>query len=224
VQDSFLIPALDFSSLDEIEKVIGELSSRINIYKVGMQSFFATHGKVVELLKKNQKQVFLDLKLNDIPNTIEFAVTELIKKYEPRYLSLFCGDISAINKARNQIEKMNSSTKLISITRLTSDEQKSFTTNEVISITKEKIEAGSHGIVCSGLETQAIRDEFGDEIVIINPGVRLPQDSLDDQKRVVTPSQALLAGANHIVVGRPIMQAKNKQQAVDRFIENWQSS
>ncbi len=208
--DEFLIVALDTDALNEAESFVKRLGESAHFYKVGMELFFATRGEAVAMLRDHGKKVFLDLKLNDIPATISKAVKAL-QIYAPELLTLFAGH-SAIAAAE---EAKHPNTKIINVTVLTSDTDSNMVLPAVLKRASLTISSGGDGVVCSGLETKTIRDTFGKNLIVVNPGIRMPGDSANDQSRIVTPRDAFAAGASHIVMGRSITSAADPREKTD---------
>lgn len=227
----FLIVALDFPTFADAQKLVQTLGTNVSFYKVGMELFYAEGKKIITYLKEQNKKIFLDLKLNDIPATVASAV-KVLANLDVDYLTLFT-NAEQITAARNVLDATGSSMKLLNVTVLTSqaaDQQE--TMKQVIHRTKLSLHAKADGIVCSGLETKQLRQHLENNFfelpqnaqnknfIIVNPGIRRAQDATGDQKRIVTPSQALKNGASHIVMGRPITKAENpKEQAEQIFKE-----
>lgn len=208
----FLIVALDVEPA-EAYQLIDKLGDKVTTYKVGMYLYYKEGRKILEYLAGRDKKVFLDLKLNDIPNTISNAVRVLTSEYKNISLfTLFSG--AAAVKAAYQVAPAH--VNILNVTVLTSEELNA--PDAVERRTGLSLEAGAAGVVCSGLETAALRDRFGDDFLIVNPGIRPALSEKGDQKRVVTPAEAAGAGASHIVVGRPVYQADEPSTAVDRIL------
>ncbi|MDH5718415.1 MAG: orotidine-5'-phosphate decarboxylase [Spirochaetia bacterium] len=216
-KSDFLITALDFSNYDEAIALVNILSYNISFYKVGMELFYADGKAVINELYKKNKKIFLDLKLNDIPNTLYKAV-KVLSKYPISYLTLFT-DIEGVQAAVKAVKETGSDLKLLNVTKLTSagssNENNTEILKEVLIRTEFTLKAQADGIICSGKETKAIREKFGKNFIIINPGIRPAFSDSHDQKRVVTPKDAYLSGASHIVMGRPIHQAKEPVSVVN---------
>ncbi|MDH4199988.1 MAG: orotidine-5'-phosphate decarboxylase [Spirochaetia bacterium] len=207
-KNDFLIVALDFSQSRQALDLVEKLPS-VHFYKVGMELFYAEGHAIIDRLKSLGKKVFLDLKINDIPKTVEKSVKKLCE-YQPDYLTVFCnaGGVRAALEGSS-----GSNTKILNVTVLTSQASEY---SEVQARTRISLEAGAAGVICSGLETMKLRDDFKErDFIIVNPGIRLENSAGgDDQNRVVTPLYALQSGATNIVVGRPITQSSNPQKTV----------
>ncbi|HAH32686.1 MAG TPA: orotidine-5'-phosphate decarboxylase [Elusimicrobia bacterium] len=217
-----LIAALDTPDLKKTEELLKQLSGVVDFYKVGSGLFTAAGPAAVELALKYGKKVFLDLKFHDIPNTVASAVKSAasLGVYS---VSLHLSGGAEMLKACTALEKKP---KLWGITVLTSlDEHELFRSGFRCGVLKTArglaamgAENGADGVVCSPLEAADIKKTHGDKITVITPGVRL-ESAGDDQKRTLTPKEAAAAGADFIVVGRPIINAENPAAAAAAFLE-----
>jgi len=216
-KETFVIVALDFSTLSEVKTIVHGLPE-INFYKVGMELFYAYGADSIDFLKSLNKKIFLDLKINDIPNTIEKAVRSLMR-WEPDYLTVFT-DKKGVEAAI--IGSGTKKTKILNVTLLTSDIDSDFSKSEQTVLDRAEItfQAGGHGVICSGKESSLVRKKYKD-FLIVNPGIRLIEEASkiihDDQKRVVTPSAAWQNGANNIVIGRPVTKANSPKDIIARI-------
>lgn len=180
------------------------------IIKVGLQ-YFTAFG----MPKNLNRDIFLDLKLHDIPNTIYHAVKNVCA--DVHFMTIYAGGeqeiIKAAVRARNEV---GSVAKIICVTKLTS--QNIENEADVLNLTKISIDAGADGIVCSALEAESIRHKIGKNPIIITPGIR-PQwyQTVDDQVRTCTPKSAFNAGSNILVIGRPIMSSPNPIQTLKKI-------
>lgn len=220
------IVAIDVSEKREAVQLFDKLSNdtkHMPIVKIGMELFYAFGPGIVKQAKERGLQVFLDLKADDIPNTVERAMTQL-GRLGVSFVTVHAAGGSEMMKAglrglqHGAAEAGNSVPKMLAITQLTSiDEQILHHEQRIPGTVMESVqnyarlaeEAGLAGVVCSAKEIQAIREVTGPDFLCITPGIRLDLNSHDDQKRVVTPAQAAELGSNGIVVGRPITQSKN---------------
>ena len=211
-----LIIALDFKNIDEMSHFISNLDPQKCIVKVGLQLFISEGPKVLDFLSQRGFEIFLDLKLHDIPNTVRKSVEE-ISQYNVKLTTIHLQGGRDMIQAANQVK---GDTKILGVSLLTSlddsdtrelynnDFEKQF--NNLINLAKEtKVD----GIVCSSQELQLITDP---SLIKVVPGIR-NQESSDDQKRVMTSSEAYSNGADYIVVGRPITQAKYIEEAVKDY-------
>ena len=211
-----LIIALDFKNIDEMSHFISNLNPQKCIVKVGLQLFISEGPKVLDFLSQNGFEIFLDLKLHDIPNTVRKSVEE-ISQYNVKLTTIHLQGGRDMIQAANQVK---GDTKILGVSLLTSlddsdtrelynnDFEKQF--NNLINLaTETKVD----GIVCSSQELELITDP---SLIKVVPGIR-NQESSDDQKRVMTSSEAYSNGADYIVVGRPITQAKYIEEAVKDY-------
>lgn len=205
-----LIVALDVPDAAEARRLVDELGDSVVFYKIGMQLYFAEGNDFVRDLKARGKKIFLDLKINDIPETVAKAV-ESVSRLGVDYLTLFTG-AAQIKAARETLVKTNSAMKLLNVTVLTS-EISDFTSVKVRA--ELSLEAGAHGLICSGRETRELRQLYGHTPILVNPGIRPLGAGDDDQIRIVTPTMAIEAGATNIVVGRPITRATDVRSAAE---------
>ena len=230
--DDRLIVALDFPTLEQAKTCVVELGDAVSYYKVGMELYYAVGSEIIRFLKEQGKHVFLDLKLQDIPNTVAHALTVLSDLGADMMNVHAVGGKNMMAEAVNAVHEAADAAclpapNLIALTILTSmdDEQfadlnyKNTIAEQVISLAKLAKEAGMDGVVASPKEAAAIREACGPEFLIVTPGVRPAGSSLDDQKRVATPAGALQNGSSHIVVGRPITKAEARQAAALAIVE-----
>lgn len=205
-----LILALDTSDLRTAHQWIENTRESIAIYKLGLE-FFCTFGSkgVSEILSQHDVEIFLDLKLHDIPHTVAGA-TCAVSHLKPRFLTVHASGGAAMIASAVESAPNTDITAVTILTSLSDDDVKNigFANNALHSaaqLATLAIQAGARAIVCSPFEIEAIRNSVGPKPIIITPGVR-PSDSKasDDQVRVMTPSQALTRGANFVVIGRPI--------------------
>lgn len=213
-KDNRIIIALDFKNKDEVIAFLKNFNQPLYL-KVGMELFYQEGKSIVEYLKKQGHQVFLDLKLHDIPNTVTSALNNL-KELNVDMINIHCAGGYKMMQQASEVFK-DTATKLIGVTQLTSTSQEMLEKelkilfkmdDVVVDYAKLAKMAGLVGVVCSGLEVEMIHQKVGQDFLCICPGIRL-QPSDDDQVRVLTPRQAREIGANYIVVGRPITKANN---------------
>jgi orotidine-5'-phosphate decarboxylase len=208
-----LIIALDFPNAAAALELVDSLGPRVIFYKVGMQLYFAEGNNFLDQLRDRGKRIFLDLKLNDIPETVGRAV-ESISRLGVEYLTLFT-DAPQIEAAAKILREIGSPLKLLNVTVLTSDNVRP---EAILQRAQLSAQAGAHGIICSGQETAAIRKQFGSEFIVVNPGIRPLDVAANDQVRTVTPEMAMRAGATNIVVGRPIIRAEKPLEATEAIL------
>ena len=212
-----LIVALDVPSTEEARAVVDEIGDAVCFYKIGMQLQFANGLQLAEELIAQGKKVFLDAKLFDIDATIEKAVASVVKM-GVSFLTVHGNEptIRAAVRGRGDADL-----KILSVTVLTSldhhDIQALGFECDVSELTlhraKMAAEAGADGVIASGLEVSEIKRLQGQNLLIVTPGIRSAGVSSDDQKRVVTPEMAILAGADYLVMGRQIVAATDRGAA-----------
>jgi len=234
--DDRLIVALDVSTMDAVKEIVLSLGDSVSFYKVGMELFYAEGAKTIRFLQEQNKQIFLDLKLHDIPNTVAHGVSSLTR-LGASLITLHGQGGPVMMKAAVEAARESGKTlgverpKLLAITALTSFDDESWTaiggqlpiSDQVIRLAKLAKESGMDGVVCSALEAKMIRDACGPDFLIVTPGIRPSFAATNDQKRIATPSSALQDGASRLVIGRPITQAEHPQEAVRLIIAEMES-
>ena len=218
-----LIFALDVPEADQAKQLVNELGASVGFYKIGMELMMTgDYFDLLDWLVEKDKNVFVDLKLFDVPATVSKAVKRLSKR--GAYFTTVHGNQSMMEAAAAEKGDL----KVLAVTALTSLDQgdlndMGFTCDVqelVISRAKRALGSGCDGIVASGLELEHIRNEVDQKLVIVTPGIRpVLNRPTDDQKRVVTVEQAFQWGADHIVVGRPIKNATNPREAAELIQE-----
>ena len=210
-----LIVALDFSSAAAAHKIVAAVGDSAFTYKVGMQLFTAEGPEIVRDLVHSGRRVFLDLKYHDIPNTVAGAVSEAAGMGVTMLTVHAEGGGKMLRAAVEAARSTNPSTMVLAVTLLTSLGAPDLETmgirggvkDHVLRLAALAVSCGCQGIVTSAREARDIRKELGDDFAIVTPGVRPAGSEFRDQVRVVTPAEAIAAGATHIVVGRPITEA-----------------
>jgi orotidine-5'-phosphate decarboxylase len=210
-----LIVALDVSSLAEAHRIVDLLGQSVQTFKVGQQLFTAEGPQAVRDLVRSGRKVFLDLKYHDIPNTVGAAVREAASLEVNMITVHASGGGKMLRAAVEAARDINPAVKVLAVTVLTSltdnDLEKmgvrGRVEDQVLRLAAMAIANGCQGIVASAHEASALRNELGQEFIIVTPGVRPPGTGHGDQARVVTPEEAIASGATHIVVGRPITEA-----------------
>lgn len=209
-----LIVALDVSSASAAQKIVAAVGDSALTYKVGMQLYTAEGPQVVRDLLASGRRVFLDLKYHDIPNTVGAAVQEAAQ-LGVSMLTVHAAGSGKMLRAAVDAARGNPALIVLGVTVLTSlDEHdldkiglRGTVRDEVLRLSALALANGCRGIVTSAREASALRAELGDDFAIVTPGVRPAGTGHGDQVRVVTPAEAIAAGASHIVVGRPITEA-----------------
>ena len=206
-----IILALDTKDLDTAKSWIEATNESIDIYKFGLEFYlkFGAQG-MRELSNAGDFEIFLDLKLHDIPNTVAAAVSSVVE-LKPKFLTIHASGGAAMVTAASNAAPEISITAVTILTSLSDSDvtQIGFSKDaktSAIALAKLAVENGARSIVCSPFEASSIRSEIGNYVEIITPGVRPAGSQLGDQKRVMTPKQAIEAGANFMVIGRPITE------------------
>lgn len=226
-RETELIVALDFEKLQSALDFVDTAGDSVSWYKIGSQLFCSAGPAAVAALKAKGKKVFLDLKFHDIPNTVASAVAEAVKMGADMVNVHASGGkemMRAAVKAAADIAPAGKRPLIIAVTVLTSMDESALTevmnrndaytpSVHVPHLAKLAKESGMEGVVASAHEIDLIRKACGEDFVLVIPGIRPADSSTDDQKRVMTPSEAAKKGANFIVVGRPVLKAKNPAEA-----------
>ncbi len=212
-----LIVALDVSSAAAAQKIVAAVGDSARYYKVGLQLYTAEGPQFVRDLVSSGRQVFLDLKLHDIPNTVAAAVKEAAKLGVSMLTVHAAGGGKMLHAAVNAARNSNASPMVLAVTILTSLDSRDLehagvrgsVVDQVSRLAALAISNGCHGVVASAQEAATLRSELGDDFLIVTPGVRPSGSGHGDQARVVTPAEAIASGASYIVVGRPITEASD---------------
>jgi orotidine-5'-phosphate decarboxylase len=210
-----LIVALDLPSAAAAQKIVAAVGDSAFCYKVGMQLYTAEGPRVVRDLIASGRQVFLDLKYHDIPNTVASAVREAARLGVSMLTVHASGGGSMLRAATEAAASVNPGLMVLGVTVLTSLTDNDLdklgvhgrVQDQVLRLAALAIANGCHGVVASAREASKLRSELKDHFAIVTPGVRPAGAAHGDQARVVTPAEAIAAGATHIVVGRPITGA-----------------
>ena len=233
MQENRPIIALDFASKAQIEQFLAKFPADESLFvKIGMELFYQEGPAIVQFLKEQGHDIFLDLKLHDIPNTVEKAMKGIAKLGVKLTNVHAAGGIQMMQAAlKGLTEGSNGKVPmLIAVTQLTSTSQEQMNQEQkipgdllasVINYAKCSQQAGLAGVVCSALEASVIHQATSDDFVCLTPGIRPSGSQVGDQKRVVTPALAKAYGANFIVVGRPITQAENPYEAYQAIKKEW---
>jgi orotidine-5'-phosphate decarboxylase len=195
----------------------------VKLFKVGSQLFTACGPKIIEFINQKSARVFLDLKFHDIPNTMVSAAKEALK-YK---VAMFTVHTLAGQRALKEVARVcqDSKTRVLGVTILTSISQhflddlgiKRSLSQEALYLAKMAKRCGLDGVVCSVHEATAVRKVCGGDFIIVTPGIRPKGADKDDQKRVATAKDAIAAGADYLVVGRPILEAQNSLKRVQEI-------
>ena len=226
-----VIIACDFKDKEETLNFLNKFEDEKLYLKIGMELFYSEGPEIVREIKKRGHKIFLDLKLHDIPNTVEKAMKSLANLDVDMTNVHASGTIKMMEAGLRGLTKEDGTRPiLIAVTQLTSTSQEVMEQDLLI---KENIEdvvmhyaenskkAGLDGVVCSPLEVQAVKRKCGKDFLTITPGIRFSTDSKDDQSRITTPAKAKELGSDYIVVGRTITKAENPQEAYRKCVEDF---
>jgi orotidine-5'-phosphate decarboxylase len=222
-----LIVALDVPDADSAIHLVQQLDNTCSWFKVGLELYIAAGPAIVESIAASGKNVFLDLKLHDIPNTVAGAVRSAAK-LGVRMLTLHAaGGPAMLSAARDAVAGLTNPPELLAVTVLTSMDAGQLhatgvgriPSSQVELLAKMGMEAEIRGFVCSPQEVAALRSLTGPEGVLVIPGIRPAGAAIGDQKRIAGPAEALRLGASYLVVGRPITQAPNPTEAAAAILK-----
>src|SRR5438105_6713655 len=226
-----LIVALDVETFAEAERLVALLAKDVGVFKVGKQLFLHSGPEVVRMIHRYGVDVFLDLKFHDIPHTVARAGVEAAR-LGVRFFDLHAsGSFEMMERTHAEVTRVCRREairrpKILAVTVLTSLGRSDLrrvgvaaeVEHQVVRLARLARKAGMDGVVTSPLEIARIRRECGRGFLIVTPGVRMARSSWDDQKRVLTPEQAIQAGADYIVVGKPIRDARYPQAAAREIV------
>lgn len=225
-----IIAALDVDTYEKAAEIVDSLKSEVDIFKVGIAPFTSFGERITEKITSCGKKIFLDLKVHDIPNTARNAAKAAAEK-EVFMMNFHCMGGEAMMKAAREgadsVKKNKTKPILLGVTVLTSMDKVSMEAiglkleveDQVMEFARLAKESGFDGVVASAHETKKIKKMFGKDFVVVTPGIRPAGDPAGDQKRVTTPREAFAMGADYIVIGRPIVEAKDPASAARKIIE-----
>ena len=221
-----LIVALDQPTLEAARQLLEELNGAVSYYKIGMELFTAHGWAAVQLVREFKAGVFLDLKFHDIPTTVARTAAVVCDHEVDMFNIHTLGGFEMMSAVRKQVDshpKLAGKKPLIlGVTILTSHTEEEIRTDlgisrklqdQVLQLARLAHKAGLDGVVCSPQEIALLRSEFPKNFVIVTPGIRPAGADVQDQKRILTPKDAILSGADYLVVGRPITAAPNPREA-----------
>lgn len=230
-----LIIALDFASKQEVFQFLEPFENESLFLKVGMELFYQEGPAIISALKEKNHDVFLDLKLHDIPNTVGKAMKGLARLGADLVNVHAAGGKDMMMAALEGLEAGTPSGRLrpkcIAVTQLTSTSEAQMKAEQLIPVSIEESvlhyasitqQAGLDGVVCSSWEAGKIRSVLGPSFLTVTPGIRLSTDETQDQKRIATPERAREIGVSAIVVGRPITQAQDPVEGYHRVKQAWE--
>jgi orotidine-5'-phosphate decarboxylase len=219
-----IIVALDVPTKSEALGLVEQLRDQVSFFKVGLQLYTAAGPEVVREIRATDAKVFLDLKLHDIPNTVAGAVKSAAE-LDVQMLTVHLSGGSEMIRAA--VSARASSMSILGVTVLTSATQDTLSEigiadkidNQILRLGRLGVSLGTDGLVASPFEARFLRTEFGDKIKIVTPGVRPKGSATGDQSRFMTPREAIEAGADYLVIGRPITAHANPREALTRILE-----
>ena len=229
------IVAFDFASKQEIEKFLTHFPNEEKLFvKIGMELFYQEGPAIVNFLRTQGHDIFLDLKLHDIPNTVKKAMRGIAKMGVKITNVHAAGGVEMMQAAKQGLIEGTTENQaipeLIAVTQLTSTSEEQMHADQLINVSlAESVlhyaqcaeKAGLEGVVCSAHEVEKIHEATSADFICLTPGIRPQGASVGDQKRVMTPAKARAIGSNYIVVGRPITQADDPYQSYLQIKKEW---
>src|SRR6267154_1366062 len=221
-----LAVALDLPTEHEALKLVDRLGNTCQWFKVGMELYYAAGNHVVQQLRDRGFNVFLDLKLHDIPNTVAGAVRSATQA-GASLLTIHASGGAAMMSAAAEAASTPASPRLLAVTVLTSMDANELAgigiaaspAEQVLRLAKLAQASGIDGMVCSAEEVATLRKETGPNTLLVIPGIRPTGSAVEDQKRIATPAQAIAHGASMLVVGRPITRAQDPAEAAQAILQ-----
>lgn len=229
------IIAFDFASKQEIETFLTHFPISEKLFvKIGMELFYQEGPAIVNFLRSQGHDIFLDLKLHDIPNTVQKAMRGIAKMGVKITNVHAAGGVEMMQAAKQGLSEGTKENQtipeLIAVTQLTSTSEEQMHEDQLIEVSLQESvlhyakcaeKAGLEGVVCSAHEVEKIHHVTNDTFICLTPGIRPQGASVGDQKRVMTPAKAREIGSNYIVVGRPITQAENPYESYLQIKKEW---
>jgi orotidine-5'-phosphate decarboxylase len=226
-----LIIALDVDDVERVKELVGLLAGRVGMFKVGKQLFTHAGPQAVEMIRGMGGEVFLDLKFHDIPSTVAKAAIEATRLGVKMFNVHASGSLEMMRQSVREVRRVCRQESLrrpimLAVTVLTSLNKSDLervgvggeVIDQVVRLALLSKEAGMDGVVASPHEVAGIRGACGRRFVIVTPGIRPQKGKRDDQKRIMTPDDAVRAGVDYIVVGRPVTEAKDPLIAAHEMI------
>lgn len=224
-----IVLALDVDSAEKAKELVAELHDYVGVYKIN--SLFNEAGpSIVKEIQENGGKVFLDLKYHDIPNTVANYARAAAKMGVFMFNVHASGGFEMMKAAADAVKEAGGETKpiILAVTILTSINKEALNNelkiegevaDQVRHLAQLAKKAGMDGVVCSPQEIKIIREACGDDFVIVTPGIRPAWAAAGDQKRITTPKDAVDAGSNYLVIGRPIVKAENRVEAAKKILD-----
>ncbi len=235
INSNQIICALDFDDFSKAENFIKAIDYDI-VYKIGMEFFYRFGIEGIRKISKEKKKIklFLDLKLHDIPNTVERAIHPLVSNVKPYMLTIhIAGGRKMLQNAVSVVNEVSKNSNvqrpiLLGVTILTSLNNKDLQemghtisiTEVVKNLSNIAKKARLDGIVCSPLEVKLVKNMHGKSLKVVTPGIRLEKSSNDDQSRFLSPKEAFNMGSDYIVMGRPLIKALDPNSIIKKIINN----
>jgi orotidine-5'-phosphate decarboxylase len=221
-----LIVALDFGSSEQALELVDRLDGSCRWFKVGMELFYAAGAGLIETLRRRDFEVFLDLKLHDIPNTVAGAIRS-VSQAGATLLTVHAGGGEAMMAAAAEAANAPGAPRLLAVTVLTSMDAGQLAgvgimdtpSAQVLRLARLAKLSGINGMVSSAAEVEMLRDDLGPDTLLVIPGIRAADGELGDQRRVATPAAAIQRGASKLVVGCPITRAVDPAAAARAFLD-----
>ena len=224
-----IIFAMDVNGMAEIDRWSALLAGKVGMFKIGKQLFTACGPAAVQMIQKHGGEVFLDLKYHDIPNTVAMACCEAAALGAQLFNLHALGGYEMMATTMETLHKNcgNERPKVLAVTVLTSSNQETLAEigidtpvkDQVVRLAKLAKRAGVDGVVASPQEIVMLKKAIRGPFVVLTPGVRPLWAGKDDQKRTMTPGEAVAAGADYIVVGRPVLKAADRRSAVEQILQ-----
>ena len=225
-----IIFALDVENRADAERWVTLLTGHVGMFKVGKQLFTACGPDIVRMIREQGGELFLDLKYHDIPNTVAMATVEAARLGATLCNLHALGGYEMMAATRQALDREcqgKARTKVLAVTILTSSTEETLkgvgidlpVPEMVVKLAKLAQSAGIDGVVASPLETSLIREACGTDFLIVTPGVRPSFAAVNDQKRIMTPAEAVRAGADYLVIGRPIAAASDPVATCEAIID-----
>jgi len=225
-----IIFALDVENRADAERWVTLLTGHVGMFKVGKQLFTSSGPDIVRMIRDRGGEVFLDLKYHDIPNTVAMATLEAARLGAQLVNMHALGGFEMMSTTRQTLERESRGKerpRLLAVTILTSSTEETLrgvgidlpVRDMVVKLARLARSAGIDGVVASPLEVPLIREACGKEFLIVTPGVRPSSAAVDDQKRIMTPAEAVRAGADYLVIGRPIAAAADPIAACEAIVD-----
>ncbi len=221
-----LIVALDTATVDDARAIVDELADDVNFFKIGLELITNGGMELAREIIASGRRVFLDMKFLDIGNTVERAVANVARS-GVSFLTIHGTDTKTMSAAVKGAS--GSDLNLLAVTVLTNLTDADLEEQGMAGMTPSQLvlkramlakTSGCHGVIASGQEASAVRAAAGDSLLIVTPGIRLPDDDAGDQHRITTPNRAIKDGADYLVVGRPITQAQDRRAAALRVFDD----